>query len=56
LISQTKSSKILTAILGGQNIDFLINKPNREIKAATYHGLTIIKESNLYTTSIIFDT
>ncbi len=47
--------KSLSAVIAGQNFDPYINKPNTEIKAATYHDLKVKEDYGIYWARIIFD-
>ena len=43
------------AVCFGDRIDFQRHRVKREIKAATYHMLTLSKEQNVYSAQVIFD-
>jgi SHS2 domain-containing protein len=45
----------MTATCYGEKLDPLKHTIKREVKAATYHNLSIIKENNVYSAAIIFD-
>ncbi len=45
----------LTAICYGEKLDPQRHVIKREVKAATYHNLNIVKENNVYSAAIIFD-
>jgi SHS2 domain-containing protein len=45
----------LTAVCYGEKLDTARHKLKREIKAATYHNLNIVKLNNVYSAKIIFD-
>ena len=45
----------LTATCYGEKLDPQKHAIKREIKAATYHNLNIMKEDNVYSAAIIFD-
>jgi SHS2 domain-containing protein len=45
----------IKAVCFGDRIDFQRHRVKREIKAATYHMLTLSKEQNVYSAQIIFD-
>lgn len=45
----------IKAMCFGDKIDFQRHRVKREIKAATYHMLTLSKEQNMYSVQVIFD-
>jgi len=45
----------LSAVCYGEKLDTARHKLKREIKAATYHNLYIVKLNNVYSANIIFD-
>lgn len=45
----------LSAVCRGEKLDRARHSLKREVKAATYHNLSIIKEKGIYSASIIFD-
>ncbi len=45
----------LSAVCYGEKLDAARHKLKREIKAATYHNLNIVKLNNVYSAKIIFD-
>jgi SHS2 domain-containing protein len=51
----TEGATKLKAVCWGERIDRERHKLKREIKAATYHNLHILKEKDVYSASVIFD-
>jgi SHS2 domain-containing protein len=45
----------LSATCRGEKLDMARHRLKREVKAATYHNLSIIKEKGIYSAGIIFD-
>ena len=45
----------LSAVCHGETLDLKKHRLKREVKAATYHGLSIIKSNDQYSAHIIFD-
>ena len=54
-LGERESKFFLTAAVKGQKIDYNKTPLKREIKAVTYHNLTIKKTSGGYSAEIIFD-
>jgi len=45
----------LSAVCRGERLDLAKHRLIREVKAATYHNLSIVEEKGIYSASIIFD-
>jgi SHS2 domain-containing protein len=45
----------LTAVCCGEKLDLAKHRLIREVKAATYHNLSIVEEKGIYSAGIIFD-
>ena len=45
----------LSAVCRGERLDLTKHRLIREVKAATYHNLSIVKEKGIYSAGIIFD-
>jgi len=45
----------LSAVCRGEKLDTAKHRLKREVKAATYHNLSISEENGIYSASIIFD-
>jgi SHS2 domain-containing protein len=54
-LSDSGNKKILNAVVAGTDFNPYDNKIDKEIKAATYHGLKIEQTDNGYAAEIIFD-
>jgi SHS2 domain-containing protein len=50
-----KDGDRMTATCYGEELDLQKHVMKREIKAATYHNLSIRKQNNIYSATIIFD-
>ena len=54
-IEEKPSTKVLQAVVSGEDFDPYKNKINMEIKAATYHEVKIEKDKGGFKVDIIFD-